>query len=164
MTLIMGIDPASQVTGWGVIECQTDGMHYRGASALYGRGHGVAARMARLSDGMAQLLRDYTPAVIAMEEAFVGRNSASALRLGEVRGMMMAHATHNRIEIVSYAARTIKKSVTGSGGASKQQVAMMVRHCLIGDMPSDLPQDSWDALAVALCHGFIISAKMKLPS
>ena len=164
MTLIMGIDPASQVTGWGVIECRSDGMHYRGASALYGEGEGVAARMARLSDGMAQLLRDHTPAVIVMEEAFVGRNSASALRLGEVRGMMMAHATHNRIEIVSYAARTIKKSVTGSGAASKQQVAMMVRHCLTGDVPSDLPQDSWDALAVALCHGFIIGAKMRMPS
>src|SRR5690349_7557279 len=146
---ILGLDPGSRRTGFGVLEC-------RGAQLTL-LAHGclnvsaaVPARGLRLIfDGLAALIGEHLPGEVAVERVFVSRNPGSALRLGQARGAALC-AVPGGVPVFEYAPRAIKLAVVGSGAAEKFQVAHMVR-VLLG-VRGALSADAADALAVAVCH------------
>jgi len=153
---VLGIDPAAAgPTGYGIIE--TDGQSYR---VLHYGAFRVAAKRQKLSAGAAlhdihrmlcELIEQFQPGVIAVESVFTALNMRTALRLAEVRGVVLLAAEQNGIAIHSYSPREVKACVAGYGNADKRQMQMMVRTLLaMEEIPE--PSDAADALAVALCH------------
>jgi len=147
---LIGLDPGLRRTGWGVVD--VDGNRLRhvacGVIAIASEGS-TAERLAVLYDGLREVLDRFAPAVAAVEETFVNRNPASALKLGLARGVVLLTPAERGIPVFEYAANLVKKSVVGAGHADKNQVAMMVKRLLPG---SDAVADAADALAVAICH------------
>lgn len=146
---VLGIDPGSQVTGWGVVEAVA-GQPRRIASGVAAPTcRGPAARLGYIAGCLEQVFEEWQPVEVAMERAFVGRNAASALKLGEVRGALLALAGRRGISVVDYPPATVKVAVTGFGRAEKEAVARGVSHLLGSSFSAG---DSTDALAVAICH------------
>ena len=149
---VLGIDPGSETTGWGVVEGSA--RRYRlveyGALKAPARER-FAARLLKISDGVEELLARFSPEVCAVEEAFFAANAKTALKLGQVRGVVLVAAERARVEIAEYAPRLVKQTVVGYGAAEKHQVQEMVRVLLsLRERPQ--PFDASDALAVAICH------------
>lgn len=147
---VLGIDPGSRFTGWGVIE--GDGrrsVHVASGVLKLGDGE-LGARLRLIFDGVTRLVAEYRPQEIAVERVFVARNAESALKLGQARGAAICAALADGLPLAEYAPREIKLAVVGTGAASKEQVQHMMRVILKLSAP---PQaDQADALAVALCH------------
>ncbi len=149
--LILGLDPGSLHTGYGLIEC-------RGGTArtvAAGRWSapprmGVADRLKILADGLDELLLRLRPDFAAMEKPFHGVNSKSVIVLAEARGALLVTLARSGLRIEEYSPAEVKSAVTGSGRAEKDQVARMVR-LLLGLAAEAFPSDATDALAVALC-------------
>ncbi len=148
---VLGLDPGSRVTGFGLVERL--GNHYRCLA------HGVATANARLPlaqrliaivERVGEVLDQTAPDCVAVETAFYHENVRSALVLGHVRGALLVAAAQRGFEIAEYSPREIKLSVAGNGGAAKEQVSYMVKRLLRPD--GTLATDAGDALAVALCH------------
>jgi crossover junction endodeoxyribonuclease RuvC len=150
-TLILGIDPGLQRTGWGVIACV--GAHISWV------GHGVVAppvqapladRLGFLAAGLGEVIETYAPTEAAVEEVFMAKNAQSALLLGHARGAALAVLSARKLAVSEYATRHIKKALVGTGGAEKDQVAFMVRRLL--PQAGGVGADAADALAAAICH------------
>jgi len=150
ITRILGIDPGSRVTGFGIID--TDGMktvHVASGCIRAGDGE-MLARLECIFDEIRSLMAAYEPRQVAIERVFVHRNADSALKLGQARSAALCATFGSGVELSEYAAREVKKSVVGRGGADKHQVQHMVKMLLLlADLPAP---DEADALAVALCH------------
>ena len=146
---ILGIDPGSRITGWGVVEGPVRRPRQIAAGVASPGPGDLAARLASLSACLDGLLEEWKPEAVAMERAFVGRNAMSALRLGEVRGALLAVAGRRGIAVVDYPPATVKVAVAGNGRAEKDAVARGVVQLLGGVHAAG---DSTDALAVAICH------------
>ena len=145
---ILGLDPGSRLTGWGVIvvdgadcRCLAHGRIEVGALP-------VAQRLAAIHQGVRAVIDAWQPDEAAVERVFVGRNVDSALKLGQARGAALAALA--ALELAEYAPRAVKLATTGFGGAEKLQVAHMMRTLL--KVEGRLTADAADALAVALCH------------
>jgi crossover junction endodeoxyribonuclease RuvC len=149
---VLGIDPGSETTGWGVVE--GDARRYRAVEFGTVKAHPrerFAARLLKISDGVEKLLARFRPDVCAVEEMFFAANVKTALKLGQVRGVILVAAERARIEIAEYAPRLVKQTVVGYGAAEKHQVQEMVRVLLsLKEIPQ--PHDASDALALAICH------------
>ena len=149
---ILGIDPGSETTGWGVVE--GDARRYRmvafGVVRATARAR-FAARLLKISDGVADVLARFRPDVCAVEDAFYAVNVKTALKLGQVRGVILLAAERAGVEIAEYAPRLVKSTVVGYGAAEKHQVQEMVRVLLRLKAPPQ-PHDAADALALAICH------------
>src|ERR687893_1951666 len=149
---VLGIDPGSETTGWGVVE----GTARRYKLVAFGTVKAsprerFAARLLKVSDGVEELLARFKPDVCAVEEAFFAANAKTALKLGQVRGVILVAAERAGVEIAEYAPRLVKSTVVGYGAAEKHQVQEMVRVLLsLGEIPQ--PHDASDALALAICH------------
>lgn len=149
---VLGIDPGSEITGWGVIE--GDGPRYRvieyGAIRL-ANGQKFSTRLLQVCTGIEEIIARYSPEVCAIEDGFLANNVKVTLKLGQVRGVTMLAAERAGLEIHEYSPRLVKQTVVGYGNAEKQQVQEMVRVLLsLNILPE--PQDAADALAVAICH------------
>lgn len=147
----LGIDPGSRVTGWGVVE--RDGPHLRVVEAGIVRlvaSMPIAGRLGRLRVECEALVRRWRPTVIALERVFVARNVQSALRLGEVRGVVFAVAAAAELIVCEYAPTQIKLAATGYGHAAKDAVGRGV--CMRLGLAEPPSTDAADALALALCH------------
>ena len=149
---VLGIDPGSETTGWGVIE--GDPRRYR--LVEYGAVHApprekFAARLLKISDGVEAAIARFAPDVCAIEETFFSTNVKTALKLGHVRGVALLAAARARLEIAEYSPRLVKQTVVGYGAAEKHQVQEMVR-VLLGLTRAPQPHDAADALALAICH------------
>ena len=149
---VLGIDPGSEVTGWGVIE--GDGRRYRllefgciksSASQRF------PARLLRISNGIEEVIARHSPDACAIEDGFLATNVKVTLKLGQVRGVAMLAAERAALDIHEYSPRLVKQTVVGYGNAEKQQVQEMVR-LLLSLTSAPEPQDAADALAVAICH------------
>ncbi len=149
---VLGIDPGSETLGWGVVE---------GTGSKYGVvDFGVMKARTRLAfskrlltiyDGVSEVIERFAPDVLALEEAFYAKNASVAIKLGQVRGVILVLAEQRGLEIAEYAPRLIKQTVVGYGNAEKQQVGMMVKVLLnLKTIPT--PHDAADALATAICH------------
>jgi len=149
--IILGIDPGLQKTGWGIIEKNGSRLSYLASGLIKtNRDDGLPRRLARLHETLSALIMLWNPNAAAVEETFVNKNPASALKLGQARGVLLAVPAIHGIETAEYSANKVKKSVVGVGHANKDQVAMMIKTLLpTCGKPSE---DEADALAVAITH------------
>lgn len=146
---ILGLDPGSRRTGFGVIECRGTQLVPIAHGCLNVASAAPAARLRLIFEGLKALLAEHLPAEVAVESVFVSRNAGSALKLGQARGAALC-AIPAGTPVFEYAPRAVKLAVTGSGAAEKFQVAHMIRVLLaLGERPA---ADAADALAVAVCH------------
>ena len=149
---VLGVDPAAAgPTGYGVVE--TDGRNCRMLrfGALPARRGGFPDRLREIHALIAQLIDEFSPDDVAVESVFTALNMKTALKLAEVRGVVLLAAAQGNVPVHSYSPREVKASVAGYGHASKQQMQLMVR-ALLGMNETPEPADAADALAVALCH------------
>ncbi|MDA8049564.1 MAG: crossover junction endodeoxyribonuclease RuvC [Rhodospirillales bacterium] len=151
MLRLLGLDPGLGVTGWGIIGVAGSRLSpiACGVIATDARAP-VPERLRTLHEGLARLLAEHTPSEAAIEETFVNRNGAATLKLGYARGVALLAPALAGILVAEYAARTVKQAVVGTGTATKEQVAMMVRRLLPGARFERA--DAADALAIAICH------------
>ncbi|HBT46635.1 MAG TPA: crossover junction endodeoxyribonuclease RuvC [Peptococcaceae bacterium] len=149
---IMGIDPGTAVTGYGVIEAGPGEMKLYRYGCLHTRaGDPLHLRLASLYEQLTVLLRETEPSSLAVEELFFNKNVRTALSVGQARGVVLLAAAHARISVVEYSPLQVKQAVTGYGRAPKDQVQRMVQDILkLPEPPA--PDDAADALAVAVCH------------
>jgi crossover junction endodeoxyribonuclease RuvC len=157
---ILGIDPGTIKTGWGVIELDGSRLRHLGSGTLaLGRGE-LSARLAGIYQGIVGVIDEHGPDEASIERNFLARNVKSAFRLGEGRGVAMAAAAGRGLPVAEYAPATIKKAVVGYGRADKHQVQEAVMRMLgLDDKPDE---DAADALATALCHALSRSWDGKL--
>lgn len=149
MTLILGIDPGSRITGFGVVRQTARGCEYV-ASGCIRTGGELHERLQIVFRGVSEIIREHGPVTMGIERVFMARNADSALKLGQARGAAIVAAAEAGLEIAEYTASQVKQAVAGTGGANKEQVMMMVMHLL---KLTQKPQiDASDALAIALCH------------
>lgn len=149
---VLGIDPGSETTGWGVLEGSARRYHLVAFGTVKASPRErFPARLLKISEGVEDLLTRFEPDVCAVEEAFFAANAKTALKLGQVRGVVLVAAERARVEIAEYAPRLVKQTVVGYGAAEKHQVQEMVR-VLLSLKASPSPHDASDALAVAICH------------
>lgn len=146
---VLGIDPGSRVTGWALVESSGAVLRVLGSGVAAPRTGTLAARLGSIAEHVDRLIAEWAPASVALERAFVGRNVASALRLGEIRGAVLAVAGRRGLTVVDYPPATVKLAVAGSGAAEKEAVARGVS-TLTGARHA--AGDATDALAVAICH------------
>ena len=148
---LLGLDPGLRTTGWGVIEADGNRLVHVADGAVRPPAEGsLAARLAALRAALARVIDTYRPDEAAVEETFVNRNPASALRLGQARGVVLLAPAEAGLPVSEYPANLIKKSIVGAGHADKNQIAAMVRALLSVGAVSSF--DASDALAVAICH------------
>jgi crossover junction endodeoxyribonuclease RuvC len=148
---VLGIDPGSAVTGWGVVEASPLGIRYLASGTISTRGCGsFAARLHRICDRVRALARQWAPQAAGLERAFVARNVQAAFRLGEARGAVLVGLAAEGVEIHEYAPAAVKLAVAGFGRADKEQVGRGIARLL--RVNGAMPRDASDALAVALCH------------
>jgi len=151
---VLGIDPGSETTGWGVVEGDGDGHKYRlvefGAVKL-STSATFPSRLLKISRGLEEVITRLKPDACAIEEVFHATNPKVTLKLGQVRGVALLVAESAALEIAEYSPRRVKQTVAGYGNAEKRQVQEMVRVLLsLTSVPE--PHDAADALAVAICH------------
>ncbi len=147
---ILGIDPGTNVTGYGVIEREGAGLRHVAHGTLRPpRERAMEQRLAELHAGLAGLLADYAPDLVVIERIFVAASPHSALVLGQARGVALAAAGAARVPVQELAPQAIKLAVTGNGAAHKVQVQAMVRRLLALSLVP--PRDAADALAAAIC-------------
>jgi len=148
---VLGIDPGSRLTGWGVVEEQGRDAVYvaSGTVVLDGKGE-LAVRLARLGAECGELLTAWRPAAVVLEQAFVARNVQSALRLGEARGAVLAAIGATGVALHEYAPAAVKLAAVGDGRADKGAIIRGVVRRL--GLAEQLATDAADALALALCH------------
>jgi len=152
---ILGIDPAAAgPTGYGIVEaegrkCRV--LHYGALLVAEKRKQSIGAALEAVHGLICDLIREFSPDVLAVESIFSALNVKTALRLAEVRGVVLLAAAQHQVEVFSYAPREVKASIAGYGHADKRQMQLMVRALLsMNETPE--PADAADALAVALCH------------
>lgn len=152
---VLGVDPAAAgPTGYGIVE--SDGrqcrlLHYGALKVTNKIRNGEAGALEQVHTLLSKLIEDFAPDVMAVESVFSALNVKTALRLAEVRGVVLLAAAQHGVEVHSYAPREVKASIAGQGQADKRQIQIMVRAILSMDAPPE-PPDAADALAVALCH------------
>ncbi|MCB0362235.1 MAG: crossover junction endodeoxyribonuclease RuvC [Bdellovibrionales bacterium] len=163
MRLIVGLDPGSLRTGYGILRLGLEGR-------IEYQSHGVismpnklefAARLHILHQALDKLLDHWKPSEVVVEKAFLGSNVDSAFKLGHVRGICMAMATKYNCRLREMAPRAVKKAVTGYGAASKDQVALAVATWISRDTQK-MGHDATDALALALAHGLLVESEDRL--
>lgn len=150
MSIILGIDPGSRITGYGVIQQKGNKCIYIASGCIRTKGDTLAPKLNMIFNGISEIIKQYQPSEFAIEQVFMAKNPDSALKLGQARGAAIVAATQADLYICEYSARQIKQAVSGTGAASKEQVQQMVMQILKLD---GRPQaDAADGLAVAICH------------
>lgn len=156
---LLGLDPGLRNTGWGIIEQSGSRLSHIADGAVHSNAElPLADRLAQLYDGLWEVLETYRPDEAAIEETFVNKNPYSTLKLGQARGVALLAPAKAGLTVAEYAPNKIKKAITGSGHAAKQQMDLMVKTLLPGCVPKT--KDSADALAVAICHANLRNSKL----
>ncbi|KEQ16702.1 crossover junction endodeoxyribonuclease RuvC [Endozoicomonas numazuensis] len=160
MAILMGIDPGSRITGYGLIEEVGNKTHYVASGCIRIKEAALPERLQQIYDGITTLIERYSPQSVGVEQVFMSRNADSALKLGQARAAAIVAVVNHNIEVSEYSARQVKQAVVGKGSADKFQVQHMVKSIL---ELSDTPQaDAADALAVALCHSHTRSSLVRM--
>jgi len=149
---IIGIDPGLIQTGYGIVSVVKDTLHLVDLGVIKPRSRDpMPLRLRTIFRDVLELLKKYDPTVLAIEEAFYGKNVRSFLGLGQARGVAILAAAEVDIPVYEYSPRKIKQALTGNGNAHKDQVQFMVR-VRMNIQEENIPPDASDALAVAICH------------
>ena len=148
---ILGIDPGSRFTGFGIVDLVDDRCVYVASGTVKSVEGEFPERLKRIFESIGQIVGEYRPQVVAIESVFMHKNAGSALKLGQARAAALCASFSEEIEVHEYSPREIKQAVVGTGSASKEQVKHMIVTLLgLDDEPAG---DACDALAAAICHG-----------
>ena len=151
VVLVLGIDPGSRYTGYGVVRKQGRDLIYVASGRVNAAKAGeLPDRLPVIYEAMQQLLGEFEPDVAALESVFFAKNAMSSLKLGHARGVSMLACQLADVSVHEYAPATVKQAVAGHGRADKSEVLQMVKMTL--EIEGDLAEDAADALAVAICH------------
>jgi len=151
MIRILGIDPGSQITGYGIIDMDGNHASHVAHGEIRVTGETQGAKLHFIYQHLGELISNHRPDEAAIERVFMHRNADSALKLGQARGSAIVACVEQGLEMYEYTANQVKQATVGKGHAAKQQVQHMVKILLcLGELPGS---DAADALAVALCHG-----------
>ncbi len=147
---VIGIDPGLRNLGWGVIEAEGSRLRHIANGIIHSAGDDLALRLVTLHTGLTEVVARYAPEAAAVEQTFVNKDAVATLKLGQARGIALVVPALAGLEVAEYAANLVKKTVTGTGHAEKQQIAMMLK-VLLPRSDAASP-DAADALAVAITH------------
>ncbi|AJQ99014.1 MULTISPECIES: crossover junction endodeoxyribonuclease RuvC [Hafnia] len=150
MSIILGIDPGSRITGYGVIRQVGRKLEYLGSGCIRTSVDDLPTRLKLVYAGVSEIITQFQPDIFAIEQVFMAKNADSALKLGQARGAAIVAAVNVDLPVFEYAARQIKQTVVGTGAAEKAQVQHMVRSLL--KLSANPQADAADALAVAITH------------
>jgi|TARA_Y100000296_G_scaffold87439_1_gene134046 crossover junction endodeoxyribonuclease RuvC len=159
ITRVLGVDPGLNKTGWGVVEFRSGLLRFIGSGLIRTKPvDATGKRLVLIDEELRKVIESFAVDEAAVEETFVNQNPASALKLGQARGVCLMAAARTGIDVGEYAPTVIKKSVVGTGRATKDQMGMMIKTLLpaIGK----ISEDEADALAVAICHGHHLQSKI----
>jgi crossover junction endodeoxyribonuclease RuvC len=148
---ILGIDPGSRLTGFGVVDFEGDRATYVASGAISSGKGEFSDRLKIIFNSVSEIVSEYRPDVVAVETVFMHKSAGSALKLGHARSAAICATFEHDVEVREYAPRAIKQAIVGSGAASKEQVQHMVVAML--RLQGEPSSDAADALAAALCHG-----------
>jgi crossover junction endodeoxyribonuclease RuvC len=156
MAIILGIDPGSQITGFGVVEIAYKRMRHvtHGVIQLNSKDE-FPLKMKELGEGLREILQKYQPQQVVIEKIFLGKNADSAFKLGHARGVAMYEAANQNCQVLEYATRVVKKGITGNGGASKDEVLSCLLRLLKIKAISRI--DASDALALAVFQAYQVT-------
>lgn len=150
MTRVLGVDPGSRCTGYGIVHDTPKGPVMLAYGCIRTETDHFPERLKQIYDGIYSVVREFHPDELAIEQVFMSKNADSALKLGQARGAAMCGAMAAGLTVYEYAAREVKLALVGKGSADKTQVQHMVRFLL--GLKEALPLDASDALGVAMCH------------
>ena len=150
MSRVIGIDPGSRITGYGIVDDTPDGLVYIASGCVRIKGSNFPQRLSQIFEGISSVVMEYRPDRLAIEQVFMHKNADSALKLGQARGAAICAVIAHGLPVYEYAARQIKLALVGKGNADKNQVRHMVK-VLLG-LQGGIQLDASDALAVAVCH------------
>lgn len=160
---VLGIDPGSRITGYGLVEQQGSRLiHIDNGAIFTDKAPDFPGRLKLVFDGITAVIDEYHPDVVAIEDVFFSTNVRSALKLGQARGAAIAAAVHAGLPVFEYTALQVKKAVVGEGKAAKEQVQKMLKALLV--LPEVAQADASDALAVAVCHINSFAMKSRIGS
>ncbi len=148
---ILGIDPGSRLTGFGVLDFVGDSPAYVASGTVKSIDGAFADRLRQIFESVGDIIAEYRPDVVAIESVFMHKNASSALKLGHARSAAMCATFEYELQVFEYAPREIKQAVVGTGAATKEQVQHMITSIL--KLDGEPAPDAADALAAALCHG-----------
>ncbi|MDH5377312.1 MAG: crossover junction endodeoxyribonuclease RuvC [Gammaproteobacteria bacterium] len=156
--IILGIDPGSRKTGFGVIESTKSDLKYLDSGVIrLEREKEYTRRLGILATELSQLIEEFQPDAVSIEKVFVSRNPSSALKLGQARGAAISTCVIKHLAVYEYTPTQIKQSIVGKGNASKEQIQYMVSLILsLGALPQE---DAADALAAAMCHSRVFATQ-----
>lgn len=160
MTIILGVDPGSRITGYGLIRTEGRSLEYLDSGCIRMGERPLPERLQIIYAGLAELIGTYRPMEFAIEQVFLARNADSALKLGQARGAAIVCAANAGLPVFEYSARQVKQSVVGKGSAEKSQVQHMVQALL--NLSSKPQADAADALAIALSHSNLRQSMLRL--
>ncbi len=150
MTIILGIDPGSRKTGFGIIRLDGSRTAYISSGVIRIPDTALPERLKTIFSALNEIIQQFQPQEVAVENVFMAKSAGSALKLGQARGAAIVAAVSHDLPVAEYEARKVKQSVVGTGAATKLQVQHMVKTLLA--LPGEPQEDAADALAVALCH------------
>jgi len=149
--IILGIDPGSRITGYGIISKQGNRLIHIDNGAIFTQSaKDFPQRLEQIFNGLSEVIAQYQPEAVAVENVFLAKNAQSALKLGQARGAAIVAAVAVGLAVFEYTALQVKQAVVGSGRAEKVQVQQMIKALL--NLPEIAQEDASDALAVAVCH------------
>jgi crossover junction endodeoxyribonuclease RuvC len=148
---ILGIDPGSRLTGFGVVDFDGDKAQYVASGTVKSIDGEFADRLRQIFESISSIVGEYRPDIVAVESVFMHKNAGSALKLGHARSAAICATFEYGLEIHEYAPREIKQAIVGTGAATKEQVQHMIVSIL--SLDGTPAEDAADALAAALCHG-----------
>lgn len=158
---VLGIDPGSRVTGFGVVQVLRNGkLQYVTSGCIRTPAGSLADRLKSIYEGVNEIIASFQPTVFAAERVFVARNADSALKLGQARGAAICAGVISGLEVSEYSATEIKSAIVGRGRADKRQIQHMVRVLL--DLDGAPAPDAADALACAICHAHHTAGRLAL--
>ena len=160
MTIILGVDPGSRITGYGLIRVEGRRLEYLDSGCIRMGEKPLCERLQIIYAGLAELIATYRPVEFAIEQVFLARNADSALKLGQARGAAIVCAANAGLPVFEYSARQVKQSIVGKGSAEKTQVQHMVQALL--NLSSKPQADAADALAIALSHSNLRQSLLQL--
>ena len=147
---ILGIDPGSQITGYGIIDTEGNHSKHIDNGIIRVQGKDIAEKLCLIYTGISELITEFQPQEVSIEKVFMHKNADSALKLGQARGAAITAAATHALDVFEYTANQVKQSTVGKGHAAKEQVQHMVKVLL--NLPEVPFTDASDALAIALCH------------
>jgi crossover junction endodeoxyribonuclease RuvC len=158
--VILGIDPGTRLTGFGIIEVKDRARVLSADVIRLNEKLSLEHRLAELHRNLAAIFQKFRPQITVVEKIFYGKNIDSAFKLGHARGVCLMTASTYQSQIEEYAAKFVKKAITGSGAATKEHVRLIVTQ-LLRYVPSTAEMDVSDALALALCHAHSLEVKLQ---